>query len=198
MAFELLNIDDKGRLDIHPSALTIKSIADLWNNDKSNNKKQALQELAFIYWMYNWNSIYYKGYTDEVDRFNSVITEVFQDISWKTNLLVSEAGKVYQKLQEESFPELSDLKVARKTLNGLKDFLDNLDPDERTKSGGLLLKPSEIYMAITKMGEALISVNKMEEKIRKEIQLEDSKVRGGGKQGSFEDEDKITYLNNGK
>jgi hypothetical protein len=145
--------------------------------------------------MYNWNSIYYKGYPDETERFNAVIVEVFQDIKWKTNLLITEASKVYQKLQEESFPELSDLQIARKTLSNLKNFLDNLDPGERTKSGGLLLKPAEIYMAVTKMGEALISVNKMEEKVKKEIQLEDSKVRGGGKQGSFEDEDKITYLN---
>lgn len=194
MSFELLQINDKGILDIHPSALTIKAIADLWNSDKTNNKKQALQEFAFIYWMYNWNSIYFKGYPDEKERFNAVIVEIFQDIKWKSNLIISEASKIYQKLQEESFPELSDLKVARKTLDGLKNFLDNLDPDERTKSGGLLLKPSEIYMAVTKMGEALIAVNKMEEKIRKEIQLEDSKVRGGGKQGSFEDGDDLDYL----
>jgi hypothetical protein len=195
MSFELLTIDDKGILDIHPSALTIKAIVDLWNNDTSKDKKLALQELAFIYWMYNWNSIYFKDYPDETERFNAVVVEVFQNIKWKTNLLVSEASKVYQRLQESSFPELSDLQTARKTLNNLKNFLDALDPDERTKSGGLVLKPSDIYAAITKMGEALIAVNKMEERIRKEIQLEDSKVRGGGKQGNFEDESKITYLN---
>ena len=196
MPFDLLIINDKGILEVHPSALTIKAIADLWNRDRSTIKDKALQELAFIYWMYNWNSIYFKDYPDETERFNAVVVEVFQNIKWKTNLLVSEAGKTYQKLQEDSYPELSDLQTARKTLNNLKNFLDALDPDERTKSGGLVLKPSDIYAAITKMGEALIAVNKMEERIRKEIQLEDSKVRGGGKQGNFEDESKITYLNN--
>jgi hypothetical protein len=196
MSFDLLQISDKGILEIHPSALTIKVIADLWNRDRTNSKEQALKELAFIYWIYHWNSSYYKGYSDIQERYNAVITEVFQDISWKPDLEVNEAIKVYKKLQEEAYPELKHLQTARKTLESLKDFLDNLDPDERTKSGGLLLKPSDIYSAVGKMGEALIAVQKMEEKIKKELQLETQKIKGGGRAGAFEDEKDLDYLKN--
>lgn len=194
MSYDLLTINDKNILDVKPEALTIKPISDLWKADKSNDKKQALKQLAFIYWMYNWNSIYFKGYPDEQERFNAVIVEVFNDISWKPDIMVSEASKVYQKLQEEAYPALSHLKAARKTLDGLKQFLNEVDPNERTNAGGLVLKPAEIYTAIGKMGDALIAVEKMEEKVKSQIQLEESKLRGGGKAGAFEDDDKLDYL----
>lgn len=194
MNFELLLINELNQLEIHPAALTIRPIVDLWNHDKSKDKKQALQELAFIYWMYNWNSLYYKGYPDETERFGMVVAEVFQDIGWTQGLLVSEASKAYQKLQTESHPELAHLQTARNTLDKLKKFLDTMEPGETTKSGGLVLKPAEIYAAVSKMGDALIAVEKMEDKIKKEMQLEESKVRGGGRAGAFEDETNINYL----
>jgi len=169
MSFELLIINELNQLDMHPTALTIKPIVALWNNDKSKDKKQALQELAFIYWMYNWNSLYYKGYPDESERFGMVVAEV-------------------------SHPELAHLQTARNTLDKLKKFLDTMEPGETTKSGGLVLKPAEIYAAVSKMGDALIAVEKMEDKIKKEIQLEESEVRGGGRAGAFEDETNVDYL----
>jgi hypothetical protein len=194
MNFELLILNELNLLDIHPSALTIKPIVDLWNNDKSKDKKQALQELAFIYWMYNWNSLYYRDYPDEQERLGMVISEVFQNIGWTPTLLVTEAAKIYQRLQEEAYPGLTHLQTARNTLGKLKVFLDNIDPDSRTNAGGLILKPADIYTAISKMGDALIAVEKMEEKIKREMQLEESKVYGGGKAGAFEDETNINYL----
>ena len=194
MSFNLLQIDDNNNLTVDSTALTFKSIADLWNDDKSNDKKQVLQELAFIYWMYNWNSLYFKDYPDEQERFGMVITEVFNDISWKPSLQVSEVCKLYQRLQEEAYPGLIHIQTAKNTLGKLKQFLDDFDPGETTKSGGLILKPADIYTAVSKMGDALISVEKMEEKIKKEMQLEESKVYGGGRAGAFEDEEKTDYL----
>lgn len=194
MSFDLLIIGDQNILEVHPSALTIKKIADLWNRDTSKDKKQALQELAFIYWMYNWNSSYYKDYPDAQERYNNVIIEVFDDISWRPDLLVTEACKIYEKLQVDAYPELSDLQTARSTLDKLKKYLDEIDPGETTKSGGLVLKPADIYMAISKMGDALVTVQKMEKKIKEEISLDTQKIKGGGKAGSFEDIESIDYL----
>jgi hypothetical protein len=194
MAFDLLLINEKNQLEVHPSVLTIKAIADLWNRDKTNKKEQALRELAFIYWMYHWKSSYFKQYPDETERLGAVIVEVFQDVKWRPDLEVSEAGKAFTKQQLLYYPELSDLQVARGTLNKLKEFLENLDPGEVTRSGGLVLKPADIYTAISKMGEALLSVQKMEKKIKEDISLDTQQIKGGGKAGAFEDETNLDYL----
>ena len=194
MAFDLITFDSKQNLDIHPTALTLNCFAEIWNRDKSKNKEQALKELAFIYWMYNWNSSYYKGYPDDKERLIHVTETVFNKDKWKQDNIVNIACKEYQKLQELEYPGLSDLKTARKTLNSLKEFLDSLDPNERNKSEGLVLKPAEIYQAISKMSEALIAVDKMEKKIKEDLTLTDSKIKGGGKAGNFEDEEGLDYL----
>ena len=38
-------------LTVEPEALTIKSIRNLWNRDKSKSKDRALSELGYIYFM---------------------------------------------------------------------------------------------------------------------------------------------------
>jgi len=193
MTFNLIEINDRNIISIQPEALGIKAFSDVWNKDKSNNKEQALKELAFIYWSCNWNSMYYKGYPEDKVRIEIVKEAIFGKTDWKGDNIINEAIKEYKKLQDFNYPGLADLKTARKTLSTLKDFLDNLDPDERNNSGGLVLKPSDIYTAISKMGEALIAVDKMEKKIKEDLNLTDSRIKGGGKTGAFEDEDSLKY-----
>lgn len=194
MSFDLLTISSKNNLEIHPTALTLQFIVDLWNRDKSNNKEKALQELSFIHWMYNYSSLFYKGYPEEKERQLAVQEYVFKNTKWKPDKEVLNAAKQYKELQDLAYPALSDLRTAKKTLGALKQFLDELDPNERTNAGGLVLKPSDIYTAIAKMGDALKAVDEMEKKVKEQLDLKSSKIKGGGKQGTFEDGDDLDYL----
>lgn len=60
---------------ISEEALMLKPFRVLWNRDKTSGKSKALQELSFIYFMYDPRSDYMFIIDEEV-RFNDITSSI--------------------------------------------------------------------------------------------------------------------------
>ena len=177
---ELL-ILEKNKLDISPYALTIKVFEDIWNKEKTN-KDWAIKALSYIVLMYKFNSPYI-NYT-EGERHKLVCEDLGIEINSKE---LKNAITVYNRLQEDSLPALRYLTASRVAAEKIREFYLTFDLTEKTKAGTYTLKPKDISSSITDMEKLIRTLDSLEEKVKKEIELTDSKIRGGGAMGAFED-----------
>lgn len=176
-----LLILEKNKLDVSPYALCIKEFKAIWDADKSKDKDWATKALSYIVMMCKFNSPYINYQEDE--RHKLVCEELGVEIDKKQ---IAEAIKVYNRLQEDSLPALRYLYASRIAAEKIRQFYLTFDLNERSDKGAYLLKPKDISSSITDMERLIRTLDALEEKVKKEMELTDSKIRGGGLSGEFE------------
>ena len=63
------------------------------------------------------------------------------------------------------------------TLIKTREFLLNIDLDERTKSGMPVYKPSEVYASLEKVEKLMVSMNGLKEKVDQDF-FDTARTRG--------------------
>jgi hypothetical protein len=167
---------------ISTEALLIPAFKKIWDRDKTKGKDVATKELAYIYFTNDYKSIY-ASFPQEI-KIEEVNKHLFGK-EYTPDPLVKEAIEVFNRLQDTFNMRflISAKGAAEKTMK----YFDNIDYDERDIKGNFVYKVKEITQALKDCAGVLETLDKLIEKVSKEQKLKDSKVRGGGEPGFFED-----------
>jgi len=188
-AIRLLEIGNDNSLKIAPEALMIKEFKKIW--DKYKDKGKALEELAYVYWMAYYNSVY-DVYLTEEEKKQAIIHDVITTKGWKADGATEAAIEKFGQLQRTF--SMAFLESAKAAAIKIRVFFETVDYNARNKSGGPVWKPKEIMSAISESLNVLNALEKWQERARKEEDLGDARIKGGGKVGIFEDETTAKWI----
>ena len=170
-------------LTISEEAMMLKPFKDLWKRDKSRNKEQALQELAYIYFMEDTRSDY-QVYVDREERSKQIkIGEGIKE-NWKPDKLVQEAQEFYAGFKSESALLLEDIRVA---ITKLREFIKTIDLSATDDKGKPIYTLNTYTATIKQIPELITSLDEAERTIAKE-NINSDKVRGSVEKAMFEDD----------
>ena len=148
----------------NPEVLLIKEFKDIWDRDKTKLKDIALKELAYIYFISDYKSVY-NDYSLSVKEIK-IEEDIIQDKTWKPDELIKLAIKKYEELQIT--PTLRLLNGARKALEEMTRYYEYLKINDRN-----ILAAST---SLDKLGKIAESFDKLEDKIKKEQSIGRSKA----------------------
>lgn len=186
--------EENHRVKVDLEIKLIKEFRLLIAKDKDRNKKEATKWFAFLYYMNDYRSPFFNY--DPKERFKRVVDNVGLDPNFKEFKELKEAQAKYLEFQET--PTVKSLKSIREGLNTSSkviqlltdqvnsvmetpiEDLDGDDIDLITRNVDKLLQLSD------KLPKAIKNISALEEEVKKE-QAGDSKIRGGGTRGDFED-----------
>lgn len=170
-------------LTISEEAMMLKPFKDLWKRDKSRNKEQALQELAYIYFMEDSRSDY-QVYIDREERSNQIKIGEGMKESWKPDKLVQEAMVFYASFKSESALLLEDIRIA---ITKLREFIKTIDLSATDDKGKPIYTLNTYTSTIKQIPELITSLDEAERTIAKE-NISQDKVRGSVEKAMFEDD----------
>lgn len=182
----ILLVDDQDQIQIKPEALMIKEFKHLWERDKTKGKSKARQELAYVFWMGYYKSIY-DVYEDPREKHQAVKSDIISYEDWEPDEYVRAAIEKY--IQRQETFSMSFLDAAKTASNELKAFFKNVNLNATDKNGKPIYKPKDITDAIKQSAAVVESLSKWEERVKKELEIKESNIRGGGDVGPFEDAD---------
>lgn len=180
---KLFDLDINNKVTIHPEALLIQSFKVLWDRDKSKDKKEAIKELSYIYFLTDFKSPYDKY--DKTEKVYQINVEVLGNPEYTPDSKVLDAINVYKNLQQTF--SMKFLESAKTAARELMRFFDTVDLSERTDKGSPIYKPADITNALSQSVKVIEALDRWTEKVQKEQELTDTKITGGGTAGYFED-----------
>ena len=166
-------------------ALLIEPFKNIWAEDKSRIKGEAMKSFTYIELLCSIKkSNPFSGY-DEAIRPQKVGKEVYKDEGYQPTDLEKEGIKVYIEFLEEASPTLSFYRASLRAAMELKTFYDTVDLNERTNSGAAVYKPGDITRGLKETAEVIKSLKELEGQVQTEV-VEKSKTRGQREIGMFE------------
>ena len=166
---------------LNPDSLAIPAFRTIWDNDKTKGKSRATQVISYIYYMSDFQSPY--AIYPEKKRKEILRDEFIKDDKWKAGKEVDEAIKAYRGFQETHTMRL--MRAARSAADQLSIYFEEIDFKEKDDNGRPVYTAKDVAINLEKVGKIVESLDKLEEKIKKEIKTE-SRVRGGGDLGIYE------------
>jgi len=165
-----------------PETLVIKEFKAVWDRDKSKDKEVAITELAYIYYSSDYKSIYEAFPPDY--REEQIIQDIMPKKDWKPDSLVKTACAKYRELQNSL--SLRFLDAQKNAMESLIDYFNSVDWEDETSKGQPKYKVTDVTRSAKEAGGIISSLEKLEEKVKKEQAAEESRSRGGGQAGFFE------------
>lgn len=166
---------------ITPEALLIKQYKDIWDSDKSKDKRLAVAKLAYVYYSTDFKSVYL-AYTKDV-RDEKLGQDLLQDCKYKPDKLVSEAIAKYEELQNT--PTMNFLKSARAAQQATESYFRSVDYTKVDSRGNPIFKGTDVTKMLKDCAGIKDALDKLEEAVKKE-QSNGNIARGGGIGGMFE------------
>ena len=158
-----------------PYALSIAEFKKLYVKDKSKGKETAVKELAYIYFKCNHNSPY--AIYEEEEKEEKIKDSVFgKESKWKPDVSVKAACDKYLELIDTHSVLL--LKSARRSVKKLEEYFDMIDLTTLDDNGKPIYSAKDLVANLTKVGDVVTGLSKLEELVRREEQ-ERATTRGG-------------------
>lgn len=185
---ELFQIDEKKKVSPSVHVLMLEPFKSIWEDD-DDSKERALKIFTYVEFTNSpLKSNPFAGYTTK-ERPAKVKKLVFGEespqIDEETISDIIVCSHKYQELLAISSPAYALYESAANAVGKLRDFLDTFDFDERTKSGGMVLKPQDITTALGKLDEVERNMTKARDKVHEEL-IDASKTRNQRKIGHYE------------
>lgn len=155
-----LVILENNKVKINPEILLIQAFKNVWDKDTSKTKDKALAELGYVYFIADYKSDYL-AYPENT-RSRQVACDIMKDEDYKPDETVKAAVRKYEELQ--TTPTLRLLKAARHALEEACLYYDTVKPSDRNILA--------IAGSIEKVGKITESLDKLEDKIKREVQSE--------------------------
>lgn len=157
---------------ITPEGLFIPEMLEIWNDDKSEDKMVATQELIYVYHMAEPKSVYNKLPEDKKEE--AIIDDYIRDKTWKPSEKILNAIDKYKKLTETAaYRSFKTVEIAMDKLNEAVRKIDEIDLER----GG---NASAVQAFIEKAEKVAVSYAKLKEIVEKELET-DRKIKGGVK-----------------
>ena len=158
---DLLTISDN---QVIPSAYTL-TIPEF--------KVLSAQELAYVYYMCDHKSPF--SVYDEERRDEEVSKSIFKK-KYKVSSKMKAACDKYKELTETSAVKL--LKAARASVTKLEKYFRNIDLTMMDDNGRLMFSAKDLVQNLSKMGDVINGLSKLEEQVKKEEQV--NNINRGG------------------
>jgi hypothetical protein len=124
----------------------------IWDNDKSQDKHKATQELIYIYHMSEPKSVYAK--LDASMREQTIIDDYIADKKWKPSKEVQNAIEKYKRLIETPITRaFQSISIALDKLNKTLEKMDAADAREMTQIGATIEKYEKYAQSYMKLKE---------------------------------------------
>jgi hypothetical protein len=131
---KLLEINSEGELVISDECRAIEPFASMFNLTYNKQKgdsdgrlrKRALQELKYVYFMYDWGSSHQT--LDEASRHQEALASAGLPGNYKFSDELKQACEKFKKLRYTR--PVRQLITARQSMDRVRNFLDNVDPGE--------------------------------------------------------------------
>lgn len=162
--------------------LMIPPFKEIWERDKSEDKKKAYGELQYIYFSTDFKSLYLAF--DKETREERLLEDFIKDKKWKPDQLVLQGIKKYQEFQNT--PTMRFLQANLEAMESMSDYFSNINWDEATPKGMPKYKLSEVSTAVKNAGGIIDNIEKLKAKVAKEQSLTNVTHRGGGTGGLLE------------
>jgi len=175
-------------ITVNPILLSITEFEKIWKRDKSKDKRKARKEFIYIYGMVS-NEIdnIWKDYANLSKREKIIIDDLFNKETWVPDRLVTQALEKYKARYPKTPSEIL-LESAMKSMIKVKDFMDELDLNERDTQGRLIHNPKTILDTAKQSVKVYMDIKEVIDKIQSNKELNNDKLRGGAEEGFFENE----------
>ena len=185
--------EDNFNIIINPEAKLIPEFKKIITSDKDRKKRNAHRQLSYIYFMCDYRSPY--SIYPEEERKQRLLKDLhFNEDSPITDYVRAGMDK-YNELQRT--PTITNLKAIKeglltsaKVINALREQIENsldvVDGDDDRDVGSIMKDVTKLLQVSEQIPKAIDTINALEEKVKKE-QANESKIRGGGTKGMFED-----------
>ena len=167
---------------VHPSAYLLEPIKKIWDRDKSKDKAVATKEISYVFFMTDFKSPF-MSIVDEAERGAQVKSAIGLNAKWEEDNDVANCRSFYDKLQETA--SLKFLKSASFALNQVEQYFNNLDLQERDKTGKMVNDPAKVMKMLGEVSDVRTQFKKLEEEVKKEISIKETS-RGGREISMFE------------
>lgn len=165
----LFKVED-GMVYPNEETLLIEPFKDIWERDRTRNKNKAKEEFAYIEFMSSMKkSNPYRNYPE--DRKEKIITEaVINTPNWKPDKKVKYGIEVIREFQQNASTTYNYLMSAKKAIESMMDFYNNVDLGERNfKTGNPIYKPKDVTGAINDLERNMINIRSLEKKMQEEL-----------------------------
>jgi hypothetical protein len=163
------------RIVVSPEALAISFLGELWARDKSKDKAKAYKDIAYIYYMADFNSPY--SVYPEAER-GDYVKEYVVGKSFKEDESIKNAINEYKKLN--TTPAMEMLEAANIAVHKMKEYFKTVDFSDGEST------IDKVQRAIINMPKLAAALNEAKEICLKE-KSSSNKNRAGYKSGLFED-----------
>ena len=171
---------------IEAKALFIPEFNELWLRDHTAKKARAMKELAYVYFIADFNSEYN---IYGVEKVNVIGKEIMGKDGYKPDKAIKAAIARYEDIQNTY--SMRYLKSIRDSTDSMIKYYDDL----RYKSGKDDVNKYNPTLAMTSLKNLETVIEKLEKWEKKVRGEEDTmQIRGGGKVGMFEDTDTASWL----
>ena len=170
------------KIEINPETLLIKEFKAIWDSDPGKKKEFALRELAYIYFLCDYNSVYQSYSKDE--RSKKIRSDLSKgDRAIKLTKFCDAGIKKYEELQDT--PSMQFLESAKDALASMTEYFKGVDFTKMDKNGKFVYNVVEVTRCLKDAGGVMESIEKLKEKVKTEI-YEKVAVRGKSDIGFFE------------
>lgn len=170
--------------------LLIKEFEALWEVGRNKiegdvrgyDRKRATREFTYIYLMYDWESPY-KNFSD-AERHNESLSDSQLTEKQLEDPKFKSACTKYQDIQETHMSRL--LRSAYRTIDELRLFYELVNLQERDNEGRPIFNAKQVLDSLGGLGKVLISVEQLEEVVRKQKEANNKALRGDVAPGMFD------------
>lgn len=167
-----------------PNKITIPEFRVLWERDKTKDKRNALEDLSFVYYVSDFKSPYVNGYSS-TDLIEVVKKSFISQKGWKIETNINNAIKAYKILQETKTIKL--FRAADNAIDKLIGYFDSVDLTGTEDEEGNMIMDDKVHDIAAKVMNNLQKVapvaNALEEarkKVEKELSVKENSIRGKG------------------
>jgi len=169
----LFDYGDDFKVVLHPDSVRLPPFIDLWERDKTKAKHKATMELSYVYFICDFKSPY-SIYSDR-ERASRVREDMIDDKEWRPDEVVIAAMEKYKEFQETY--TMKFLESARGLAEKLQKYFDEVDFAQLDEKGKPIYKATDAVRNLKEVGNVIESLNKVEEKVKKEIS-DTAKIKG--------------------
>jgi len=162
MKCRLLTITDDYVGVPSPEGSLINEFKVIIDRDDSENKLMASKELAYIYYMVDWESPY--ASTAKESKSESIINSLFEQ-EWKPDDAVSAGIEKYKELYENDYIKM--LKAARDGARKLRNYFETVNLNERDNNNKLVHRVSDLTRNLKEVGSIIEGLQDLEELVKK-------------------------------
>lgn len=176
----LFNLEDSSVV-VDPDVLGVPPVKKIWDRDKSKKKEKAYKELSYVYFLCDFNSPY--AVYPEHKKREVLAKDIMKDLDYVPDNDLEYLIQQYRDFYETTSMRL--IRAARTACDKLSDYFEHIDFKELDDDGRPVYTAKDVAMNLAKVGDIVNSLDKLEDKVQKEIKSE-SKIKGGGDVGSYE------------